>query len=67
MIFDKNEVNRSDALIIHHRILKGPFPRIARPTGQIWIMIQYEVTLTYGKKYSSNLQVKVMSLSEFFD
>ena len=56
MTFDKKDVNRSDAVIIYHRGIR--LPAFSRPTGQIWIMIQHEASITYGDSYSALYKVK---------
>ena len=56
MTFDKQMFCLSDAVIIDHRMLTGPFP-LRKKDGQIWIMIQHEASNTYSDKYTTVLKV----------
>ena len=58
MTFNIKDSNRSDAVIIHHKKIKGPDFSLFRPHGQIWIMIQQEAPVYYGKMHNKMFQVR---------
>ena len=49
LVFDKDEANRSDAVLFHTWIIPqiGQVPTFKRPPGQIWIMDQHEPPPVY--------------------